>query len=443
MTSLRCDICRELSATHVCRCKGKESRFCAVCNSNHLLKDMQVQHLNMPVEIYEMQKRAERSQAQIAQAEELRRKRGLLLQELTSVDQFTNELSTETENIVQAIRARTQLILRNLQEDKARTLRTIEAAVEEAEKVVNGGGPPSADELVRWLIDPGAPSEMVSGFTYSFEDQADVLNSFCRYGFLKFKLPTELPSAFIPAICKGTLELYDVSTRRVTNTYKLAKEFSLGTVFCPLDQTRVLCIGGGGGLTPYLRVCCEVNLNDGSLKVAADMQQARGWAGVVRAGQWIYAFGGNNPRITTAEKYSITGNQWTQVSSMSEPRYSFNPILYKSGIFLIEQFQFTRAELFNLASETYSTVNISLPPTGCHAMSFPLQDKIVFLSREMLVWKWNIVDGTTSASALEGNTVWRYIYSNCPPVIRGYNVYVVLQETGKVVVFDISSNILA
>lgn len=443
MTTLRCDICPELSATHVCRCRGKEARFCAVCNSNHLLKDMQVQHLNMPVEVYEKQRMSERSQAQIAQAEKLQRKRFLLLRALLSVDQFTNELSIETENIIKAIRARTQLILQNLQEDKVRTIRTIEAAFEEAEKVVNGDAPPPVNELVRWLVDPGAPNEMVSGFTYSFEDQADVLNSFCKYAFLKFKLPTELPSAFIPAICKGTLELYDVNTRRVANTYKLAKEFSLGTVFCPLDQTRVLCIGGGGGLTPYQRVCYEVNANDGSLKAAADMQQARGWAGVVRVGQWIYAFGGNNPRITAAEKYSIIGNQWNQVPSMSQPRYSFNPILYKTCIFLIEQYQFTSAELFNLASETYSPVNISLPATGCHAMSFPLQDKIVFLSREMLVWKWNIVDGITSASELEGNTVWRYIYSNCPPVIRGYNVYIVLQETGKVVVFDISSNILA
>jgi len=86
-------------------------------------------------------------------------------------------------------------------------------------------------------------------------------------------------------ICGTKMEVHDLVTGQVESS-TLSRKFSQGTVFCMVEITKILCVGGNDPYTEEV-YWCENN----RLLAAAEMQIKIGWRGVIRIGNWVYAFG--------------------------------------------------------------------------------------------------------------------------------------------------------
>lgn len=240
----------------------------------------------------------------------------------------------------------------------------------------------------------------------------------------------------MPSVYGDQLEKHDLSGENPVISTKLSHHFDIATVFCMTDLMRMLCIGG---YSPYVKDTYWLSLETAVLTKTDDMQTERGWPGVICIGSWVYAFGGNNPRLKESEKFSLDSSTWKPLPPMHKARYAFTPCLYSSDIYLVELYNFTKAEKFSIASETYTSLHIILPRNSSNVINFINGQEIVFLTKEKQMWTWKLESKELTFQYMSEAIECGNHCSNCPPVKVGNQVIFVIYDTGKMWNFNVDS----
>ena len=118
-----------------------------------------------------------------------------------------------------------------------------------------------------------------------------------------------------------------------------------------------------------------------------------------------------------SEKYSLVGNKWHPIPPMAIAKHAFSPCCFHSDIYLIELRECREAENFNITSETYTPLAITLPPSVTDSVYNVLMGKeMLFLSTYTKVKKWNVETNAVSITGFTGVVPETQLASNCPPL---------------------------
>ena len=293
--------------------------------------------MNLPIGCYGGHKQPgfiERLQARVA---ELPGRTEALRQNLSKVEECRTLFTAKVEELIAKIRSEAQETLQELSNLREKLERDINTAVQEAESTIYSEEIPQISELGRLLRNPSIPIERHSLFTYQVKlDFSSPIRNFFLFTLQYPTFPTSSTLSIIAAIFGNQMKVHDLTTGQIIENRTLSRQFASGSVFCNVDNARMLCIGG----LPYTKEVYWLNKSANSeITAAAEMVTARGWAGVVLVNKWVYVFGGNMPRIHESEKYSIESNSWKALLPMNYPRYAFNLCLYNFEIYLVDLYQ--------------------------------------------------------------------------------------------------------
>ena len=442
MMDAKCSLCTTAVATTFCYCGNGETFLCAQCSSVHVGEHPEAFHLNLPLACYGLHKKKgylDRLQVRVA---ELPSRTEQLHCNLAKADECIATFSARVDHLVERIQAEAREIKEGLEATREKMKTAIETAIREATLTLQEEEAHSISPLAALLRDPTIPVEQLVVFSYTATEQFALLpirESFA-FWFLEPSNPLQSKITSLPSVYGDRLEMHDLVGGKPAESFPLSHKFSAATMFCMADTTRVLCTGG---CDPYVKDTYWLCLQAHALTRTADMVTARGWAGVVKVGNWVYAFGGNVPKRTESEKFSLDGNTWKELPPMTEARYAFTPVSYADYIYLTELYQFKKIERFNLASETYSPLPVSLPQSSSNTINFMHEQEIVFLTKEMQVWKWSMETGEATYEPMEGVPECRHLCSNCPPVRVGSRVFFVIYNSGKMWSFHVESKVVS
>lgn len=233
------------------------------------------------------------------------------------------------------------------------------------------------------------------------------------------------------------LRIYDLMETKTVSSSSLPRCFSLGTMFCMVEPTKLLWIGGWD---PDSNEVYWLDLDSNQISAAAVMPLALGYPGVIRIGKWVYTFGGHSQRkLCESAKYSLENNSWTVLSPMSIPKFAFSPCLFQSDVFLLELCEYQGAEKFHTQTETYTSLSVALPSVLTSSFNVLVGREMLFLTSERKVWKWNVETGVVAAGKFACETVQPHLVSSCPPVYRGNCVYFVEYTQGQLLTFNLIS----
>lgn len=367
-----------------------------------------------------------------------------LCQSLKKVDECIAILEEKVEEMIANIRKEETEIIQEMITLRENLKRDINIAMQEAENTIFSEEVPSISPLGKLLRDPSVDVNKLTRFAYYLENDFKFpLRNYIAYTFYDSDVASCNPTILF-SINEKVLQVYNLPEGGVTKHCLLTRTFTVGTIFCQFDDNRILCVGGD---KPNAKetYCLSIG-NDSKITAAADMITARGWPGVIRINSWVYVFGGgvNRSRMRESEKYSIEGNNWQPLLSMSIPKHAFSPCCLSMNIFLVEIRDCQGIEKFSLISETYTTLSVTLPWTTTASAYNVLKDReIVFLSIDKQVCRWNIDTNAWSAKEFTGSLPAVQLASNCPPLCMGNKVYFVQQDTGKIATYNfISSHLI-
>ena len=117
----------------------------------------------------------------------------------------------------------------------------------------------------------------------------------------------------------------------------------------------------------------------------------------------------------------------------------FNSCLLRANISLVGINSPAHAENFNIVTETYLNLTVTLPPEVARSCKVKVGEEMVFIGKRK-VWKWNVVTGDISSGALSVDFPFCPCCSNVPPVCTGNLVHFVLSNTGPGFVLSVPLN---
>ena len=233
---------------------------------------------------------------------------------------------------------------------------------------------------------------------------------------------------YVPAISQHLFRIFNVKSRTVRELY-LDVIFSSGAVFCFTRGLEVIVVGGWPAVEDVYTV------NEGKAVRQVSMSTARGWPGIYYWEGRLYVFGGNNPPICSCEK-RVDGH-WLPLPDMAHERYSFNPCLYRTDLWLPDLYpQHKVLESFSLLNEQFRVLPHTLPKqeySNSIAYMTESHELVVISTAGAYVW----ADGELCSKEYiikpeEGIRA----YSPCPLLRYGADVYFSNFEQGQLGCFS-------
>ena len=211
----------------------------------------------------------------------------------------------------------------------------------------------------------------------------------------------------------------------------LATNFTQGASFCLIDHLHLLCVGG----CPSSNLVYELTTNTQQLVPLPLLNAARGYAGVVKVGAFVYAFGSLNPNLASCEKFSLADQAWLNLPEMNAARGFFQPAVFNTDIYVAGTYGGSQSiQVLNVVTDTFTTLSIEIPPQVpiAAATGFVVDRKLYLLFDTGQIGKWKIGENPpmTVTSSTGGN------WSNTAAFVQGSEVWLVPYNTGALVKFN-------
>lgn len=209
--------------------------------------------------------------------------------------------------------------------------------------------------------------------------------------------------------------MYGIQSLQLLYTHDLSNDFQNGGSFLQLEESKLLCVG------PSDKVFL-LELTSLELSPYPSLSISRDCAGLAQVNAHVYVFGGfdGNDTVSSCEKMQISGQFWTQISSMKYRRWGFTPCHFRSLLYLIASNYDAKGqvETFNPQEETFELLQVSLPHelTLCpDSIAFIVSGELCLLTKEKQMARWKI----ETESSFRFSDTNRGSLSNHQPLIIG------------------------
>ena len=150
----------------------------------------------------------------------------------------------------------------------------------------------------------------------------------------------------ITAVCGKTAFLYDTQGQLLSE-HTLSVDFGVAGSYIEADRNTLLCVGGSSAVY-------SLDLSSFQLSSLPSLCTPRAFAGLAQVNVHFYVFGGcADGRLSSCEKMHLSGQCWTQISSMNYPRVFFTPCHFRSLLYLASAFDHYKVETFDAETETF------------------------------------------------------------------------------------------
>ena len=216
----------------------------------------------------------------------------------------------------------------------------------------------------------------VCGFYTSLS--RNILREICVY------LQSSASLAFFTAT---GLEIHSLHSHTVTQIP--LKETITGCITTHMSYWEILCVG----TYPKSTSVSSVDLKTYIVKQEAAMKLPRNCPGVIKAGDFVYIFGGFIGGFITreSEKFSITTRSWTKIPEMDQTRVYFTPALHLNEIYLCDASSHPSISSFNITTETYTVYSSFIPAINTNAsVSFIVDGELIVALNNHSCLKWSL-----------------------------------------------------
>lgn len=188
-----------------------------------------------------------------------------------------------------------------------------------------------------------------------------------------------------------------------------------------LPDGNIIYCGGKGSEE---RQCVLVNTTSGQITDLPSLTSGRSNPGIVYSDNFLYLFGGfqsgGDSKPKSGEKFALRTQVWTEFQDkMQSVRYQFSPCEYQRKIYLAGGWETTGVELFDIQTERFSALKLTLPkPFGTTAL---VNNNDLIILQDSVCIRWRIGSTNPATSTPIGLSVKD---SNvCPQVQSGKAYY--------------------
>lgn len=244
---------------------------------------------------------------------------------------------------------------------------------------------------------------------------------------------------YLPCIFGNTLRLFDIETHYFKDTVLDFYPFDRSWVFCYIGSQAIL--GVSNSRSTEICISTQVVVEAGKLITS------RGRPGLIWAGSWAYAFGGNVTHpLSSCEKYDTTFKTWKSISEqMKYPKSCFTPCWVEDEVYLCclteknEPF-----EAFSPATETFRSFPVSYASKLFGSVTFLVRDTLYIVGAEDVLLKWKLSKSKLEPVKLAGLMgISDSASSNVTPMRVRRTVGWTCYSTKKPVLFDIDEEVLS
>lgn len=188
----------------------------------------------------------------------------------------------------------------------------------------------------------------------------NILREVCRYLTIDCYLPFHKQDSFglISVVFKTTALLQ-------------GREFPRGAMLCYLHKFEVMRLG---------QVKRTLILSPERVMQVADMAETRYYPGVIRYGDFVYAFGGLRATPASSEKYCLRTDQWIGLPAMSAAKSAFTPVRLGGVIYLPEVNEGSSLfEAYDTARNIFLSLEAHLPFSDFSSIAFLYEEELIIL----------------------------------------------------------------
>ena len=416
--------------------------MCSPCFQLHITFPCEESHHQIPITSHELVTPEENRKVFLAYTHRVNSLKTALLSNLEAVSSFQTRLLSEFDQLITDLATAKQTYASQLEKTKRIISMEIELAVRQIEDVeylpkfqpLNGF---EVQVLGCWTRDPDLRSTQL--FTGEV-DFSDIRNQVAKLVYFQthfdYFRSEESPPAVLAGISYNSLRLYNLHEKKESRK-SLRQNFTQGTVYCFLDHSTALCVGG----VPPSTSVQKLAITTGLLTPAPPLHYPRGFSGIRKHGDHIYLFGGNWPSTSTCEKLDIVDNVWSDLPSMTVPRYAFNPCYYKGELFLADAQNSNVIECFSLASETFRVLPLTLPELSGNSVAFIVDKELRIATAYGQLAVLNLSKkGDSFRLSNISNTP---IISSWPPLTVGSTIYFINYSTGQLRKYAIDTGLFS
>ena len=227
------------------------------------------------------------------------------------------------------------------------------------------------------------------------------------------------------------------SSNHSSQYYTLPTTFTSGTEFVRVDVDNLICLGGFPETSEaYVLNLPSLHLG---LKALPNMHSTRCLAGVTLVNTSYYVFG-SYPGKTSCEKLNYRQEKWTRLANMHTGKFGFSPARHGQSIYLPDVQKAGQLEAFDLSSEQFSLLPVSLPGLTAFSVSFVSEGKLRILvcGGTLVTWEIGSEESVTKEPCNLPSRMTAL--SNTPPVFGRNYVYWVQSNTGAVVAYRVTTS---
>lgn len=174
---------------------------------------------------------------------------------------------------------------------------------------------------------------------------------------------------YLPVYKQGRFGLISVVFK--TTTLLQGTEFPRGAMLCYLHKFEVMRLG---------QEKRTLILNPERVMQVADMAETRYYPGVIRYGDFVYAFGGLRATPASSEKYCLKTDQWVALPAMFAAKSAFTPVPLGGLIYLPEVNEGSSLfEAFDVARNIFTSLEASLPFSDFTSIAFIYKEELIIL----------------------------------------------------------------
>lgn len=238
-----------------------------------------------------------------------------------------------------------------------------------------------------------------------------------------------------PSFSHSSMIVHDLNLG-TSHTHSLSESFAWQVTKCFIDWQTVICIAA-------VRQSCTIDLMTARITLIENMHTPRDSSGVIRAGSFVYVFGGRvGEKIEwLADKYGLEDGHWQQIPSLRTPKFAFTPCKLKQQIYLAEiDSAYSSLDVFCTLSETYTSYPFETSSCMNGCVSFISSGELVLLTIGGQRVRWNLEEmERTPLAATFALVDDNDAYSNCEPMTVGGNMFWVNYWDGKLIKYSLTS----
>lgn len=416
-----------------CLCTDPETILCSRCIYNHNEKSPGTVH--QPLRLQQLPYRGipgyfERLHTRMGNIAKIREQ---AVDNIRDVDRAIENYSSHIEATIWELMTKARRVIGELNDVKEELSREINAGLAEMERTLEEDQPVLITQygpMLRSLTEKPQPFRL---FRFDFQIDAPPQTSSSGAGLLTQRT-MESNREILVVIYENVAELHNLKTPK-TERHELAMNFREGGSFVELGS-YVLCFGN----SPASNQVYSLELDSFKLTPRTPLNIARKAPGLAKASGFIYVFGGKSSSdgtLSECERWSIQDQvQGVILNSMYHPRAFFTPCSFRSLIYLASADAHRAVETFNLKTEAFALLPISLPAeliTGKYSVGFIAQGELVIITSGSQVVRWEV--GSEKLMTLE--TTNRSCWSGQVPVVLEHQVLIACE--GRVEKFNLET----